>query len=84
MRCSPNEEEIQTVTTETTLKAGRKEWIGRGVRFERYDGTDKQGIFRGEGPPIAWFKDLAGNVLSVIQVDKHYQSAASNAAHRRS
>jgi catechol 2,3-dioxygenase-like lactoylglutathione lyase family enzyme len=54
----------------------------RGVQFERYEGTpletdeqgifletDEQGIFRGGGPPIAWFKDPAGNVLSVIKAD---------------
>jgi catechol 2,3-dioxygenase-like lactoylglutathione lyase family enzyme len=45
----------------------------RGVRFERYPGaeteTDEQGVFRGGGPLIAWFKDPAGNVLSVIQND---------------
>jgi catechol 2,3-dioxygenase-like lactoylglutathione lyase family enzyme len=44
----------------------------RGVRFERYEGTaletDEKGVFRGGGPPIAWFKDPAGNVLSVIQM----------------
>jgi catechol 2,3-dioxygenase-like lactoylglutathione lyase family enzyme len=44
---------------------------GRGVSFERYAGTDletdEKGIFRGGGPLIAWFKDPAGNVLSVIQ-----------------
>ena len=47
------------------------ELAGRGVRFERYDGAeqDEKGIHRGEGPPIAWFKDPAGNVLSVIQLD---------------
>jgi catechol 2,3-dioxygenase-like lactoylglutathione lyase family enzyme len=41
----------------------------RGVRFERYDGfeQDEKGIFRGEGPLIAWFKDPAGNILSVIR-----------------
>jgi predicted enzyme related to lactoylglutathione lyase len=42
-----------------------------GVRFERYEGTeietDEKGIFRGGGPLIAWFKDPAGNVLSVLQ-----------------
>src|SRR5215204_4273456 len=40
----------------------------RGVRFERYEGfdQDERGIMRAEGPPIAWFKDPAGNVLSVI------------------
>jgi catechol 2,3-dioxygenase-like lactoylglutathione lyase family enzyme len=43
----------------------------RGVRFERYDQpdlkTDDRGIFRGGGPLIAWFKDPAGNILSVIE-----------------
>jgi len=45
------------------------ELAARGVRFERYDGSeqDERGIFRGEGPYIAWFKDPAGNVLSVLQ-----------------
>jgi catechol 2,3-dioxygenase-like lactoylglutathione lyase family enzyme len=40
-----------------------------GVTFERYDGFDQddRGIMRGFGPPIAWFKDPAGNVLSVIE-----------------
>lgn len=43
----------------------------RGVRFEIYDEgdlkTDTKGIFRGEGPKIAWFKDPAGNILSVLE-----------------
>lgn len=41
----------------------------RGVRFERYDGfdQDERGILREEGPPIAWFRDPAGNILSVLQ-----------------
>jgi catechol 2,3-dioxygenase-like lactoylglutathione lyase family enzyme len=45
------------------------ELAARGVRFERYDGLeqDEKGIARGEGPYIAWFKDPAGNVLSVLQ-----------------
>ena len=42
----------------------------RGVRFETYDmpglKTDAKGIMRGNGPTIAWFKDPAGNVLSII------------------
>jgi len=43
----------------------------RGVQFERYDdfGQDEKGIFRDEGPNIAWFKDPAGNTLSVLQLD---------------
>ena len=41
----------------------------RGVTFERYDGfeQDEKGISREQGPYIAWFKDPAGNVLSVLQ-----------------
>lgn len=41
----------------------------RGVRFERYAGiaADERGIARNGGPLIAWFKDPAGNTLSVLQ-----------------
>jgi catechol 2,3-dioxygenase-like lactoylglutathione lyase family enzyme len=43
----------------------------RAVRFEHYDHpglkTDPQGILRDRGPLIAWFKDPAGNILSVLQ-----------------
>jgi len=46
----------------------------RGITFESYDGemeTDEKGIFRGadddNGPNIAWFKDPAGNFISVIE-----------------
>jgi hypothetical protein len=42
----------------------------RGVRFEIYNmpdiKTDEKGIMRGKGPTIAWFKDPAGNILSVL------------------
>ena len=40
-----------------------------GVMFERYEGMDldEKGIFREEGPFIAWFKDSSGNTLSVLQ-----------------
>ncbi|HEX7060240.1 MAG TPA: VOC family protein [Solirubrobacterales bacterium] len=46
-----------------------EELSGRGVSFERYDGMDQdeKGIARGPGPQIAWFKDPAGNILSVLQ-----------------
>jgi catechol 2,3-dioxygenase-like lactoylglutathione lyase family enzyme len=46
------------------------ELTARGVSFEKYDGfeQDEKGIFRGEGPLIAWFKDPAGNILSVIEL----------------
>jgi len=42
-----------------------------GVTFEHYDGfdQDEKGIARGgEGPAIAWFKDPAGNILSVLEL----------------
>ena len=42
-----------------------------GLPREHYDlpdlKTDNQGIMRGPGPKIAWFKDPAGNILSVIE-----------------
>jgi catechol 2,3-dioxygenase-like lactoylglutathione lyase family enzyme len=46
------------------------ELAARGVPFERYDGfeQDEKGIARGDGGPyIAWFRDPAGNILSVLQ-----------------
>jgi len=43
----------------------------RGVKFEIYNEpnlkTDAKGISRGNGPTIAWFKDPAGNILSVLE-----------------
>lgn len=44
----------------------------KGIKCEQYDGeikTDEKGIFRDRGISIAWFKDPAGNILSVIQED---------------
>jgi catechol 2,3-dioxygenase-like lactoylglutathione lyase family enzyme len=47
------------------------ELVSRGVHFESYNEgdlvTDERGIFRGGGPKIAWFKDPAGNLLSVLE-----------------
>jgi hypothetical protein len=41
--------------------------------FEHYNQgdlkTDEKGIMRGNGPTIAWFKDPAGNILSVLKPD---------------
>lgn len=44
----------------------------KGVKFEQYDSlhTDEKGISRGggdQGPNIAWFKDPAGNIFSVLE-----------------
>jgi predicted enzyme related to lactoylglutathione lyase len=51
------------------IEAAVDELVGRGVEFEKYEIVDEKGIARGEGPPIAWFKDPAGNILSVLQLD---------------
>ena len=51
------------------IDAAVDELASRGVDFERYDEfeQDEKGIARGPGPHIAWFKDPAGNTLSVLQ-----------------
>jgi catechol 2,3-dioxygenase-like lactoylglutathione lyase family enzyme len=53
------------------IEAAVDELAGRGVTFERYDwaNPDAKGINRDAGPPIAWFKDPAGNVLAVLEND---------------
>ena len=42
----------------------------KGVTFERYEGLgqDEKGVARQYPPPIAWFKDPAGNIVSLIQL----------------
>jgi catechol 2,3-dioxygenase-like lactoylglutathione lyase family enzyme len=51
------------------IDAAVDELSSRGVKFEQYDEMtqDEKGVMREGGPPIAWFKDPAGNILSVIQ-----------------
>jgi predicted enzyme related to lactoylglutathione lyase len=51
------------------IDAAVDELTRAGVQFERYEGMDQddKGIARGGGPYIAWFKDPAGNILSVLQ-----------------
>ena len=53
------------------VDAAVDELTKRGVRFEVYNEgglkTDAKGVFRGGGPVIAWFKDPAGNILSVLE-----------------
>jgi catechol 2,3-dioxygenase-like lactoylglutathione lyase family enzyme len=44
----------------------------RGIKFEVYSGeggvhTDAQGLALGKGPKMAWFKDPAGNILSILE-----------------
>ena len=54
-----------------SIEEAMDELFKRDVRFEHYDmeglKTDEKGIFRGEGLSIAWFKDPAGNILSVLE-----------------
>ena len=47
------------------------ELTGKGIVFEQYDylQTDEKGISRNpNGPKVAWFKDPAGNILSIIEM----------------
>jgi catechol 2,3-dioxygenase-like lactoylglutathione lyase family enzyme len=48
-----------------SVEAAVDELVDRGVVFEKYPNSDEKGIFRETGPTIAWFKDPAGNILSV-------------------
>jgi catechol 2,3-dioxygenase-like lactoylglutathione lyase family enzyme len=43
--------------------------VAAGVTFERYEGAqqDERGVMRGYGVAMAWFKDPAGNILSVLE-----------------
>jgi len=47
------------------------ELTSRGITFERYEGAsqDERGVAREYGPPIAWFRDPAGNILSILEED---------------
>ena len=51
------------------VEAAVDDLAARGVEMERYEGfdQDEKGIMRDNGPTIAWFKDPAGNVLSVLK-----------------
>ena len=51
------------------IDAAVDDLTAKGVTMERYDGfdQDEKGIARGPGPGIAWFKDPAGNILSVLE-----------------
>ena len=54
----------------TDIEKAVKELKEKGITFESYEDpvkTGEDGIFRGGGPLIAWFKDPAGNILSVIE-----------------
>ncbi|HSW92350.1 MAG TPA: VOC family protein [Patescibacteria group bacterium] len=56
------------------IDAAIDELVLRGVTFEVYENADEKGVLRGltnnMGPDIAWFKDPAGNILSVLQESK--------------
>lgn len=47
------------------VDAAVDELVERGVEFEKCENVDEKGIARGDGPPTAWVKDPAGNILSV-------------------
>jgi catechol 2,3-dioxygenase-like lactoylglutathione lyase family enzyme len=51
------------------INAAVDELTKAGIELERYEGfdQDERGIARQDGPAIAWFKDPAGNILSVLE-----------------
>ena len=52
------------------IEAAVDELTAAGIAFERYPGMnqDERGIARdSDGPKIAWFKDPAGNILSILE-----------------
>lgn len=51
------------------IDAAVDELVAAGIQLARCEGTqqDDRGVMRAWGPPIAWFTDPAGNILSVIQ-----------------
>jgi len=56
------------------IEAAVEKLSSMAVKFEKYTGeikTDEKGIFRAEDHSIAWFKDPAGNILSVLQEEKN-------------
>ena len=68
------------------IDAAVDELAAAGVRFERYEGMphDEKGIVRPpkpeDGPPITWFKDPAGNILSVLQTGGHEDTETGSPA----
>jgi catechol 2,3-dioxygenase-like lactoylglutathione lyase family enzyme len=55
----------------TDIERAVDDLTAAGVTFERYPHlgeADERGIYRGQGPDIAWFTDPAGNVLSVLEL----------------
>jgi hypothetical protein len=65
IRGRPQEDEQK----DDDVDAAVDELARAGVQFERYKMTDDKGIARGSvsgfGPDIAWFKDPAGNIISI-------------------
>ena len=49
------------------LSAEVKALREKGIEFEKYETTDEEGINHNEGPLISWFKDPAGNFLSLME-----------------
>jgi catechol 2,3-dioxygenase-like lactoylglutathione lyase family enzyme len=53
------------------IESAVDELTTRGVKLEKYNveglTPNEKLIYRGEGPPIAWFKDPSGNIFAVIE-----------------
>ena len=53
----------------TDIDSAVDKLIEAGIELERYEGSgqDERGVARAYPPPIAWFKDPAGNILAVLE-----------------
>jgi catechol 2,3-dioxygenase-like lactoylglutathione lyase family enzyme len=66
------------------IDAAVDELVAAGVTLERYEGVpqDERGVVRppdpSYGPPIAWFKDPAGNIVSVLQIGAHPEAEGTS------
>ena len=52
------------------IETAVKELKTKGIKFEQYKDTDSEGISQNKGPLISWFKDPAGNFISIIQEEQ--------------
>jgi catechol 2,3-dioxygenase-like lactoylglutathione lyase family enzyme len=59
------------------IESAVDELTERGVKFEHYPNGNAKGIFREMGPPIAWFKDPAGNIISVLEDNDQAQDSVA-------
>jgi predicted enzyme related to lactoylglutathione lyase len=73
---------VLNIPVENVEEAVRK-LTAKGVSFEHYEGSDEQGIMHDAGPVISWFKDPAGNFLSIVEADEIAEDFEDSSANRK-